>query len=61
MVVHERDRLLARVAKDSPSEKLDRHLMCDAQRVIEAIETPVRMHTAQEDDIYEVVAARTAA
>ena len=35
-------------------------LMGDAQRVIEAIETLVRMHTAQEEDIYEAVAARTA-
>jgi hypothetical protein len=54
-------RLLSRVAEDLPSEKLDRYLIRDAQRVIEAIETLVRMHTAQEDDIYEAVAARTAA
>ena len=54
-------RLLARVAEDLPSEKVDRFLIRDAQRVIEAIETLVRMHTAQEDDIYEAVAARTAA
>jgi hypothetical protein len=32
--------------------------MRDAQRVIEAIETLVRMHTAQEEDIYEAVAAQ---
>jgi heavy metal translocating P-type ATPase len=54
-------RLLARVAEDLPSEKVDRYLIRDAQRVIEAIETLVRMHTAQEEDIYEAVAARTAA
>jgi hypothetical protein len=54
-------RLLSRVAEDLPSEKLDRYLIRDAQRVIEAIETLVRMHTAQEEDIYEAVAARTAA
>jgi len=54
-------RLLARVAKDLPSENVDRFLIRDAQRVIEAIETLVRMHTAQEDDIYEAVAPRTAA
>jgi hypothetical protein len=29
--------------------------------VIEAIETLVRMHTAQEEDIYEAVAAQAAA
>jgi len=29
----------------------------DAQRVIEAIETLVRLHTAEEEDIYEAVAA----
>src|SRR5438034_7212198 len=50
-------RLLARVTEDLPSEKLDRYLVRDAQRVIEAIETLVRMHTAQEEDIYEAMAA----
>jgi Hemerythrin HHE cation binding domain len=54
-------RLLARVAKDLPSEKVDRYLIRDAQRVIEAIETLVRMHTAQEEDIYEALAAHAAA
>jgi heavy metal translocating P-type ATPase len=51
-------RLLARVVDDLPSEKVDRYLIRDAQRVIEAIETLVRMHTAQEEDIYDAVAAR---
>jgi heavy metal translocating P-type ATPase len=54
-------RLLARVVEDLPAEKVDRYLIRDAQRVIEAIETLVRMHTAQEEDIYEAVAARNAA
>ncbi len=54
-------RLLARVVEDLPIEKVDRYLLRDAQRIIEAIETLVRMHTAQEEDIYEAVAARTAA
>ncbi len=54
-------RLLARVVEDLPSEKVDRYLIRDAQRVIEAIETLVRMHTAQEEDIYEAVVARSAA
>ncbi len=54
-------RLLARIAEDLPSEKVDRYLIRDAQRVIEAIETLVRMHTAQEEDIYEAVGERTAA
>jgi DNA-binding transcriptional regulator GbsR (MarR family) len=53
-------RLLARVAEDLPTEKVDRYLIRDAQRMIEAIETLVRMHTAQEEDIYEAVAARAA-
>ena len=53
-------RLLARVAEDLPTEKVDRYLLRDAQRVIEAIETLVRMHTAQEEDIYEAVAAQGA-
>ena len=53
-------RLLERVVEDLPTEKVDRYLIRDAQRVVEAIETLVRMHTAQEEDIYEAVAARTA-
>jgi heavy metal translocating P-type ATPase len=53
-------RLLARVVEDLPTEKIDRFLVRDAQRVIEAIETLVRIHTAQEDDIFEAVVARTA-
>ncbi|MDP3689968.1 heavy metal translocating P-type ATPase, partial [Bradyrhizobium sp.] len=51
-------RLLGRVAGDLPSEKVDRYLVRDAQRLIEAVETLVRLHTAQEEDIYEAVAAR---
>ena len=54
-------RLLARMVEDLPAEKIDRYLLRDAQRVIQAIETLVRMHTAQEEDIYETVAERTAA
>jgi heavy metal translocating P-type ATPase len=51
-------RLLARVVADLPSEKVDRYLVRDAQRVIEAIEALVRIHTAQEEDIYDAVVAR---
>jgi len=54
-------RLLARVVEDLPLEKVDRYLVRDAQRIIEAIETLVRMHTAQEEDIYEAMAAPAAA
>jgi soluble P-type ATPase len=54
-------RLLGRVIEDLPTEKVDRYLIRDAQRIIESIETLVRMHTAQEEDIYEAVAARSAA
>jgi hypothetical protein len=50
-------RLLDRVAHELPSENVDRYLIRDAQRLIEAIETLVRLHTAQEEDIYEAVAA----
>jgi len=53
-------RLLDRITDDLPSEKIDRYLIRDAQRVIEAIETLVRMHTAQEDDIYEAATAQAA-
>jgi heavy metal translocating P-type ATPase len=51
-------RLLARIAEDLPSERIDRYLVRDAQRVIEAIETVVRIHTAQEEDIYDAILAR---
>jgi soluble P-type ATPase len=50
-------RLLARVCEDLPSEKIDRYLIRDAQRMIEAIEALVRIHTAQEEDIYDAVVA----
>ena len=49
-------RLLARLVEDVPSEKIDRYLIRDAQRVIESIESLVRIHTAQEDDIYDAMA-----
>jgi hypothetical protein len=51
-------RLLARVVEDLPSEKIDRYLVRDAQRMIEAIEALVRIHTAQEEEIYDAVVAR---
>jgi Hemerythrin HHE cation binding domain len=44
---------LARVVEDLPTEKVDRYLIRDAQRIIEAL---VRIYTAQEEDIYEAVA-----
>lgn len=46
-------RLLARLVENLPSEPIDRYLMRDAQRVIESVETLARIHTAQEDDIYD--------
>lgn len=49
-------RLLERLVEDLPSENIDRYLIRDAQRVIEAIEQIVRIHTAQEEDIYEAAA-----
>ncbi len=51
-------RLLARLADDMPAQGIDRYLLRDAQRTIESIEILVRIHVAQEDDIYEAVQAR---
>ena len=51
-------RLLARIVEDLPLEKIDRYLIRDVQRVIEAIEALVRIHTAQEEDIYDAIVAR---
>jgi hypothetical protein len=46
-------RLLARIADGLIPADADRYLVRDAQRVIESIEALVRIHNAQEEDIYE--------
>ena len=46
-------RLLARLAHGLRAEDADKYLVRDAQRVIESIEALVRIHNAQEEDIYE--------
>jgi heavy metal translocating P-type ATPase len=51
-------RLLERIVEDLPLEKIDRYLIRDAQRVTESIDALVRIHTAQEQDIYDAVVAR---
>jgi hypothetical protein len=50
-------RLLARLSDGLKAEDADRYLIRDAQRVIEAIESLVRLHNAQEEDIYEHAAS----
>ncbi|MBO0766199.1 MAG: heavy metal translocating P-type ATPase, partial [Hyphomicrobiaceae bacterium] len=45
--------LLARMADGLVPADADRYLVRDAQRVIESIEALVRIHNAQEEDIYE--------
>ena len=49
-------RLLERLGRDLSPSDADRYLVRDAQRVIEAIEALVRLHNAQEEDIYEYAA-----
>jgi len=46
-------RLLRRLAEGLKAEDTDRYLIRDAQRVIESIESLVRIHSAQEEDIYD--------
>ena len=46
-------RLLARLADGVRPQDVDRYLIRDAQRVIELIAALVRLHNAQEEDIYE--------
>ena len=46
-------RLLGRLAYGLRAEDADRYLVRDAQRSIESIEALVRIHNAQEEDIYE--------
>jgi heavy metal translocating P-type ATPase len=48
-------RLLLRLSTGLRAEDADRYLVRDAQRVIELIEALVRLHNAQEEDIYEHV------
>jgi heavy metal translocating P-type ATPase len=49
--------LLARIADGLVPADADRYLIRDAQRVIESIEALVRIHNAQEEDIYEHAAS----
>ena len=51
-------RLLGRAAADLKTQKIDRYLIHDAQRLVITLETLVRIHSAQEDDIYSAVAAQ---
>jgi hypothetical protein len=51
-IVHQA-RLLRRLADGLTPEDVDQYLIRDAQRVIESIEALVRIHNAQEEDIYE--------
>jgi hypothetical protein len=46
-------RLLRRLADGLTAQDTDHYLIRDAQRVIEGIEALVRIHNAQEEDIYE--------
>jgi heavy metal translocating P-type ATPase len=46
-------RLLRRLAEGLSVADIDRYLIRDAQRIIESIEALVRIHNAQEEDIYE--------
>ena len=50
-------RLLARLSDGLRAEDADRYLIRDAQRAIESIEAIVRIHNAQEEDIYEYATA----
>ena len=46
-------RLLARLTAGLAAEEVDRYVVRDAQRVIESVEALVRIHNAQEEDIYD--------
>ena len=51
-------RLLGQLSAGLTPEDADRYLIRDAQRVIESIESLVRIHNAQEEDIYEHAVSR---
>jgi hypothetical protein len=46
-------RLLRRLSDGLSPREIDRYLIRDGQRIIESIEALVRIHNAQEEDIYE--------
>jgi hypothetical protein len=46
-------RLLRRLTDGLVADEIDSYLVRDAQRIIESIEALVRIHNAQEEDIYE--------
>lgn len=50
-------RLLSRMSNGLEPQDVDKYLIHDAQRVIESIEALVRIHNAQEEDIYDNAAA----
>ena len=54
-------RLLSRLAEGLTPIDADRYLVRDAQRVIESVEALVRIHNAQEEDIYEHAQRRVSA
>jgi hypothetical protein len=49
-------RLLARLTDGLKTGEADRYLIRDAQRITESLEALVRIHNAQEEDIYEYAA-----
>jgi heavy metal translocating P-type ATPase len=49
-------RLIDGISTDLTPQKTDHYLVRDAQRLIETIESLVRIHSAQEEDIYEQAA-----
>jgi hypothetical protein len=51
-------RLLERLVSELTPDAADRYLIRDGQRTIEALEALVRLHNAQEDDIYDYASSR---
>lgn len=51
-------RLLSRLVDGLSPNDADRYLIRDAQRIIESIESLVRIHNAQEQDIYENIGSQ---
>ena len=50
-------RLLARLTEGLRPDESDRYIVRDAQRIIDLIESLVRLHNAQEEDIYQEAVA----
>lgn len=54
--IHHLARLLSRMLKDLPPEGPDRNTIAEIQRILYSLDAILRLHFAQEDEIYHTLA-----